>query len=52
VRFARLSDLSVKRRQTALLLGQKALLQQFTDDAFDRLWQTPLAFPAAGSAGS
>lgn len=42
----------MKRRQTALLLGQKALLQQLTDDAFDRLRQTPLAFPAAGLAGS
>ena len=52
LRFARLCDLAVERRQAALLLDQEALLQQLADDAFDRFRETPLAFPAAGSAGS
>jgi hypothetical protein len=52
LRFARLRDFAVERRQAALLLGQEALLQQLADDALDRFRQAPLAFAAAGSAGS
>lgn len=52
LRFARLRDLAVERRQAALLLGQEAFLQQLADDAFDWLRQTPFALPAAGSAAN
>ncbi len=51
LRFARLRNFAVERRQGALLLGQEALLQQLADDALDRFRQAPFAFAAARPAG-
>lgn len=50
--FTSLCDLAVERRQAGFLLGQEALLQQFADDALDRLRQTPFALAAAGLTAS